>query len=126
MTRVYWIIGFLMVAAAFAAPAWLYLGLPDRIPTHWNIEGKVDGYGGKWTLFLFPALMVGSRGSQPPSKLTAVQADRRPSRLGCETGKSSLFQIQTQSDIYYIRCLANTRYFYTANHPNSIKCLTNT
>lgn len=59
MTRVYWMIGFLMVAAAFAAPAWLYPSLPDRIPTHWNIEGKVDGYGGKWTLFLFPALMVG-------------------------------------------------------------------
>jgi uncharacterized membrane protein len=59
MTRVYWIIGFLMVAGAVAAPACLYPGLPDRIPTHWNIEGKVDGYGGKWTLFLFPALMVG-------------------------------------------------------------------
>jgi uncharacterized membrane protein len=59
MTRVYWIIGFLMVAASFAAPAWLYPSLPDRIPTHWNIEGKADGYGGKWTLFLFPALMVG-------------------------------------------------------------------
>ena len=59
MTRVYWIIGFLLVAAAVAAPAWLYPGLPDRIPTHWNIEGKVDGYGGKWTLFVFPVLMVG-------------------------------------------------------------------
>ncbi|MGP0063727.1 MAG: SdpI family protein [Isosphaeraceae bacterium] len=59
MTRGYWMIGFLLVAAAFAAPAWLYPGLPDRIPTHWNIEGKVDGYGGKWTLFLFPVLMIG-------------------------------------------------------------------
>ncbi len=59
MTRVYWIIGFLLVAAAVAAPAWLAPGLPDRIPTHWNIEGKVDGYGGKWTLFMFPVLMVG-------------------------------------------------------------------
>jgi uncharacterized membrane protein len=61
MTRAYWIIGFLLVAAAVAAPAWLYAGLPDRIPTHWNIEGKVDGYGGKWTLFVFPAMMVGMR-----------------------------------------------------------------
>ena len=59
MTRLYWIIGFLLVAAAIAAPAWLYPGLPDRIPTHWNIEGKVDGYGGKWTLFAFPVLMAG-------------------------------------------------------------------
>ncbi len=59
MTRVYWIIGFLLVAAAVAAPAWLYPGLPDQIPTHWNIEGKVDGHGGKWTLFLFPVVMAG-------------------------------------------------------------------
>jgi uncharacterized membrane protein len=59
MTRAYWIIGFLLVAAAVAAPAWLYPGLPDRIPTHWNIEGKVDQYGGKWTLFAFPMLMAG-------------------------------------------------------------------
>jgi uncharacterized membrane protein len=59
MTRAYWIVGFLLVAAAVAAPAWLYPGLPDRIPTHWNIEGKVDQYGGKWTLFAFPMLMAG-------------------------------------------------------------------
>ncbi|HZW33477.1 MAG TPA: DUF1648 domain-containing protein [Isosphaeraceae bacterium] len=59
MTRVYWIIGFLLLAASIMAPVWLYPGLPDRIPTHWNIEGKVDGYGGKWTLFLLPAWMGG-------------------------------------------------------------------
>ncbi len=58
MTRVYWIVAFLLAAAAFAAPAWLYPGLPDRIPTHWNIEGKVNGYGGKWTLFMFPLMMI--------------------------------------------------------------------
>jgi uncharacterized membrane protein len=59
MTRIYWIVGFLLVAASIIAAAWLYPGLPDKIPTHWNIEGKVDGYGGKWTLFMFPLLMVG-------------------------------------------------------------------
>ena len=58
MTRIYWIIAFVLLAASIAAPAWLYPGLPDRIPTHWNIEGKVDGYGGKWTLFVFPVMMV--------------------------------------------------------------------
>jgi uncharacterized membrane protein len=59
MTRIYWIVGSLLVAASIIAAAWLYPGLPDQIPTHWNIEGKVDGYGGKWTLFMFPVLMVG-------------------------------------------------------------------
>jgi uncharacterized membrane protein len=59
MTRVYWIIAILLVAIAAGATAWLYASLPERIPTHWNIRGEVDGYGGKWTLFLFPATMAG-------------------------------------------------------------------
>jgi len=58
MTRIYWIIAIVLVLASIAAPAWLYPGLPDRIPTHWNIKGEVDGYGGKWTLFAFPVMMV--------------------------------------------------------------------
>ena len=33
--------------------------LPDQIPTHWNIRNEVDGYGGKWTLFVMPVMMVG-------------------------------------------------------------------
>lgn len=57
MTRTYWIIALLLLAASVIAPAWLYPDLPDRIPTHWNWKGEVDGYGGKWTLFLFPAMM---------------------------------------------------------------------
>jgi uncharacterized membrane protein len=59
MTRVYWIVAFALVAAATGAAVWFYPDLPDQIPTHWNIEGKVDGYGGKWTLFAFPILMAG-------------------------------------------------------------------
>jgi uncharacterized membrane protein len=58
MNRIYWIIAIGIVIASVAAPAWLYPGLPDRIPTHWNIRGEVDGYGGKWTLFMFPIMMV--------------------------------------------------------------------
>jgi uncharacterized membrane protein len=59
MTRIYWIVAFFMVAITTAATAWLYTSLPEQIPTHWNIRGEVDGYGGKWTLFIFPAIMVG-------------------------------------------------------------------
>jgi uncharacterized membrane protein len=59
MTRIYWIVAFLMVAITTAATAWLYTSLPEQVPTHWNIRGEVDGYGGKWTLFIFPAIMVG-------------------------------------------------------------------
>jgi uncharacterized membrane protein len=59
MTRVYWIIAILLIAISLGAAAWLYGGLPQQIPTHWNIRGEVDGYGGKWTLFLMPAMMAG-------------------------------------------------------------------
>ena len=59
MTRIYWITAFLLVAIATAATAWLNVSLPEQIPTHWNIRGEVDGHGGKWTLFLFPLIMVG-------------------------------------------------------------------
>jgi uncharacterized membrane protein len=58
MTRIYWIIALIIILASVVAPSWLYPGLPERIPTHWNIKGEVDGYGGKWTLFLFPIMMV--------------------------------------------------------------------
>lgn len=32
---------------------------PEKIPMHWNIEGEVDRYGGKWALFLSPGLNLG-------------------------------------------------------------------
>jgi uncharacterized membrane protein len=59
MTRVYWSIGILLVAISAGAASWLFPTLPDQIPTHWNIRGEVDGYGGKWTLFIFPVMMAG-------------------------------------------------------------------
>lgn len=62
MNRTYWIIAITLIIATTAATAWFYAALPDQIPTHWNIRGEIDGYGGKWTLFIFPALMVGMLG----------------------------------------------------------------
>jgi uncharacterized membrane protein len=33
--------------------------LPERIPTHWNLAGEVDGYSPQWFLFLFgPGFML--------------------------------------------------------------------
>jgi uncharacterized membrane protein len=62
-TNVYWWAGIALCGAAFAASALLYPGLPDRIPTHWDIHGKVDGYGSKtWAVFLMPAVMVAMLG----------------------------------------------------------------
>jgi uncharacterized membrane protein len=59
MSRPYWIIAGLLTLAAWALAAWLYPSLPQRVPTHWNIEGKVDGWGDKsWATFLVPAMMI--------------------------------------------------------------------
>jgi uncharacterized membrane protein len=59
MTRAYWIVAMLLVAISAAGAAWLSQIAPDRIPTHWNIRGEVDGYGAKWTLFILPIMTSG-------------------------------------------------------------------
>jgi uncharacterized membrane protein len=40
----------------------LYPQLPAKVPTHWNIQGQIDGYGSKGTIFLMPGVMVGLLG----------------------------------------------------------------
>jgi uncharacterized membrane protein len=48
-----------LVLASWIAAAALYPSLPERVPTHWNIHGQIDGYGDKtWATFLTPALMT--------------------------------------------------------------------
>ena len=47
----------IMIAAMFAVAAWSWPHVPDRIPTHWNFAGEVDGYGGKFVgLLLLPLI----------------------------------------------------------------------
>ncbi len=38
----------LLIVAMFAAAAWAWPQLPDRMPMHWNIRGEVDGWGNKF------------------------------------------------------------------------------
>ena len=42
-----------------AASAVVYSRLPEQIPTHWNLQGQVDGHGPRQTVFLMPAVMLG-------------------------------------------------------------------
>jgi uncharacterized membrane protein len=59
MSRPYWIIAGLLTLMAWALAAWFYPSLPQRVPIHWNIEGKVDGWGDKsWANFLMPGAMI--------------------------------------------------------------------
>ncbi|HEU4776505.1 MAG TPA: SdpI family protein [Telluria sp.] len=49
----------LMMAAAVAATLWFYPALPAQVPTHWNIDGKVDNVGPRWIVWLLgPGLML--------------------------------------------------------------------
>ncbi|MBT3582230.1 SdpI family protein [Candidatus Woesearchaeota archaeon] len=45
-----------IVVLLFVVSFYLYPSLPEEIPTHWNAEGKVDGYGSKEMIFLFPVI----------------------------------------------------------------------
>ena len=46
--------GFLAALASAALSAWAYGRLPERIPTHWNIQGQPDG----WSSRLFGATLM--------------------------------------------------------------------
>jgi uncharacterized membrane protein len=60
MTRLYVILSIALTVGAFAVTLLLYPQMPEKIPTHWNIEGKIDGYGDKvWAAFLVPGILVG-------------------------------------------------------------------
>jgi uncharacterized membrane protein len=50
----------LLLAGMFALAAWSWPHAPDRIPTHWNLHGHVDGYGGRVTgLLALPLTALG-------------------------------------------------------------------
>jgi len=60
MSRPYWILAIALTLGAWGLAAWYYPSLPQTVPTHWNIEGKVDGWGDKnWAIFLTPLMMAG-------------------------------------------------------------------
>jgi uncharacterized membrane protein len=37
-------------------PCWYFAELPDTIPIHYGADGKADGYGTKYTIFLLPLI----------------------------------------------------------------------
>jgi uncharacterized membrane protein len=48
------------LGAMFALSAWVWPQAPDQIPIHWNLQGEIDGYGGKFTgLFMMPLVGLG-------------------------------------------------------------------
>lgn len=49
----------LICAGALVFSAVLYPRMPDRIPTHWNWKGEIDGWGDKhWAAWMLPGGML--------------------------------------------------------------------
>ena len=61
MKKVIWLSIIIVVIEVIAALILLPL-LPEQIPIHWNIHGAVDGYGGKWFIFLSPLMTAAFTG----------------------------------------------------------------
>jgi uncharacterized membrane protein len=59
MPRLVWLM-LLIVLALFAVSAAFYPQMPERVASHWNAKGQVDGYMSRfWGLFFLPILSTG-------------------------------------------------------------------
>src|SRR5687768_9835635 len=58
MTMRKWI-PLLIIAVAFIASAAVYQDLPERMATHWNLSGEVDGWTSlPWCAFMLPLMLL--------------------------------------------------------------------
>lgn len=54
------IISGILVIINIIVGLWAYPKLPDQVPSHWNIEGQVDGYSGAFGgAFFLPLIILG-------------------------------------------------------------------
>lgn len=54
------IIPIVIIVVSFLIGIYFYPQMPDRMASHWNSQGQVDGYMSKaWALFLMPGMSVG-------------------------------------------------------------------
>ena len=60
MTRNYYFMGIGLILLVLAMTAIAYPHLPDRVPTHWDAHGAVNGWSDKSKLFIVePCMMAG-------------------------------------------------------------------
>lgn len=50
----------LIMLLPFLVIAYYWNIIPNRVPTHWDGAGRVNAYGSKYSIFLIPAMAVGS------------------------------------------------------------------
>lgn len=41
-----------------AVATFVFFLLPERIPVHWDASGQIDGWGGRYTIFILPAIVL--------------------------------------------------------------------
>jgi uncharacterized membrane protein len=60
LAKKYYLGAAMVVVAVFAGVLVAYPHLPDTVPLHWDAHGQVNGWGPKWSLFLWgPGTMAG-------------------------------------------------------------------
>src|SRR3989344_7344394 len=54
------IVSLILAIASFGVAYWVYPQLPERVASHWNAAGQVNGYMGRfWGEYLMPVVMLG-------------------------------------------------------------------
>lgn len=54
-----WTLKAILIVAMFGLSLALLPSLPERVPIHWNVEGKIDGYGDRnFGAFFVPVLSI--------------------------------------------------------------------
>ncbi|MBS0266066.1 MAG: DUF1648 domain-containing protein [Planctomycetes bacterium] len=62
MNRFHWILACSLPVITLLVTVAIYPSLPERIPTHWNAAGEIDGWGSKPMSFVMPGVMFGLLG----------------------------------------------------------------
>ena len=53
------IIILIIILLSFAIAIYIYPQMPDKMASHWNTKGEVDGYMSKlWGVFLMPVISI--------------------------------------------------------------------
>jgi uncharacterized membrane protein len=53
------LLSYLFIIAAVGVAAWLYPGIPEQVPSHWNVRGEVDSYMPKpWGVVVLPLAAI--------------------------------------------------------------------
>ncbi len=51
-------IGLVLIIGLWIFSFWIFNSAPNKVPIHFNINGKVDSYGSKYSLLLLPLLVT--------------------------------------------------------------------